>query len=106
MPGARGPGGRGRGRHDQRVEPGAAANGLPEALGRAPDGSLPGMLVAPDDPAALAGALRRWLSDTDLRQQLRRSARGRRTTLTGWAVTSELMSKILNGVPATCGGPA
>ncbi len=83
-----------------------AANGLPEALGRAPDGSLPGMLVAPDDPAALAGALRRWLSDTDLRQQLRRSARGRRTTLTGWAVTSELMSKILNGVPATYGGPA
>jgi glycosyltransferase involved in cell wall biosynthesis len=77
-----------------------AANGLPEALGRAPDGSLPGMLVAPDDPAALAGALRRWLSDTDLRQQLKRSARGRRTTLMGWAVTAELISKVLNGLAA------
>ena len=83
-----------------------AANGLPEALGRAPDGSLPGMLVEPDDPAALAGALRRWLSDTDLRQQLRRSARGRRTTLTGWAVTSELISNVLDGIPAASGGPA
>ena len=38
-----------------------AVGGLPEALGRAPDGSLPGLLVPPDDPAALAGALRRWL---------------------------------------------
>jgi glycosyltransferase involved in cell wall biosynthesis len=83
-----------------------AGNGLPEALGRAPDGSVPGMLVEPEDPAALAGALRRWLSDTDLRQQLRRSALGRRTTLTGWAGTSELISKTLNGIPTTCGGPA
>jgi glycosyltransferase involved in cell wall biosynthesis len=72
-----------------------AANGLPEALGRAPDGSLPGMLVQPDDPAALAEALRRWLSDADLRRRLRRSARGRRTTLRGWAATSELVSNVL-----------
>ncbi len=77
-----------------------AVNGLPEALGRAPDGSLPGMLVAPDDPAALAGALRRWLRDAGLRQRLRRSARDRRTTLTGWAVTSELISTVLAGVAA------
>ncbi|OLB81765.1 MAG: glycosyl transferase [Actinobacteria bacterium 13_2_20CM_2_71_6] len=77
-----------------------AANGLPEALGRAPDGSLPGMLVEPDDPAALAGALRRWLGDTDLRQQLRCSARGRRATLSGWTVTAELVSTVLHGVPA------
>jgi glycosyltransferase involved in cell wall biosynthesis len=74
-----------------------AANGLPEALGRAPDGSLPGILVEPDDPAALAGALRRWLREPDLRRQLRRSARTRRTTLTGWAVTSELISRTLVG---------
>jgi glycosyltransferase involved in cell wall biosynthesis len=76
-----------------------ATTGLPEALGRAPDGSLPGMLVEPGDPAALAGALRRWLGDTGLRQELRRSARDRRTTLTDWTVTSALISKILNGVP-------
>jgi glycosyltransferase involved in cell wall biosynthesis len=83
-----------------------AVNGLPEALGRAPDGSLPGMLVAPGDPAALAGALRRWLGDSGLREQLRRSARGRRATLTGWAVTSSLISEVLGRVPAACGGPA
>lgn len=72
-----------------------AVNGLPEALGRAPDGSLPGMLVGPGDPAALAGALRHWLSDAGERRRLRRSARDRRTTLTGWAVTAELVSGVL-----------
>jgi glycosyltransferase involved in cell wall biosynthesis len=75
-----------------------AANGLPEALGRAPDGSLPGMLVEPDDPAALAGALRRWLSEADLRRRLRRSACDRRPTLTSWAATSKVVSSVLNGV--------
>ncbi|HEX5541920.1 MAG TPA: glycosyltransferase family 4 protein [Micromonospora sp.] len=84
-----------------------AADGLPETLGRAPDGSRPGLLVEPDDPSALAGALDRWLNDADLRQQLRRSARDRRITLTGWAVTSELVSDILQHalVPAvrSCG---
>jgi glycosyltransferase involved in cell wall biosynthesis len=78
----------------------AAANGLPEALGRAPGGDLPGLLVAPDDPAAFARALRGWLSDTDLRQRLRRAARGRRGTLTGWAVTAEVVSTVLAGVAA------
>ena len=74
-----------------------AVNGLPEALGRAPDGSLPGILVRPDDPAALAGALQRWLGGLELRRQLRRSACGRRTTLTGWAITSKLISNALSG---------
>jgi glycosyltransferase involved in cell wall biosynthesis len=77
-----------------------AANGLPEALGRAPDGSLPGMLVRPDDRVALAGALRRWLGDADLRQRLRRSARDRRTTLSDWSATARLISSVLSGVPA------
>jgi glycosyltransferase involved in cell wall biosynthesis len=83
-----------------------AANGLPEAVGRAPGGSLPGMLVEPDDPVALADALRRWLCSADLREQLRRSARGRRTMLTGWEVTSGQISKVLDGVPAVGGRPA
>ncbi len=76
-----------------------AAKGLPEALGRAPDGSRPGLLVPPDDPVALAGALRRWLGETELRQRLRRSARGRRTTLTGWAATSKIIANVLAASP-------
>ncbi|MGW4466692.1 glycosyltransferase family 4 protein [Micromonospora sp. NPDC004704] len=83
-----------------------ATNGLPEALGHAPDGSLPGMLVPPDDPAALAAALRRWLDDAGLRDQLRRSARGRRGTLTGWAVTSALVANVLGSVLVTVGRSA
>jgi glycosyltransferase involved in cell wall biosynthesis len=77
-----------------------AAGGVPEALGYAPDGSRPGILVPPDDPAAMADALRHWLGGTDLRQWLRRAARGRRSTLTGWAVTSQAVSKILDGARA------
>jgi glycosyltransferase involved in cell wall biosynthesis len=69
--------------------------GLPEALGHAPDGSRPGLLVRPGDPAALAAALRRWLTDAGLRDRLRRSALGRRDTLTGWAVTAEVVSGVL-----------
>jgi glycosyltransferase involved in cell wall biosynthesis len=75
-----------------------AANGVPESLGRAPDGSLPGGLVPPADPGALAGALRRWLTGGDLRRRLRDSALGRRTTLTGWTVTSALVSDVLSNV--------
>ena len=81
-----------------------AVNGLPEALGHAPDGSLPGLLVEPD-PAALAGALRRWLGEADLREQVRRSARGRRGTLTGWAVTTVVMSNVLGAVLVESGRP-
>jgi glycosyltransferase involved in cell wall biosynthesis len=73
-----------------------AAGGLPEALGQAPDGSLPGVVVPPDDPAALAAALRRWLSEPVARTQLRKSARMRRTTLPSWASTARIVSKALS----------
>jgi glycosyltransferase involved in cell wall biosynthesis len=72
--------------------------GLPQALGRAPDGSLPGLLVPPGDPVPLAGALRSWLGDGDTRERLRRSARARRGTLTGWATTAAQVSRVLQGV--------
>jgi glycosyltransferase involved in cell wall biosynthesis len=78
----------------------AAANGLPEALGRAPDGSLPGLLVPPEDPVAMSAALRAWLGDAGLRGRLRESARARRGTLSGWPLTAETIAKVLIGVPA------
>jgi glycosyltransferase involved in cell wall biosynthesis len=71
------------------------AGGLPATLGRLPDGRRPGLLVPPDAPEALAAALRRWLDDDALRASLRQAARERRTTLTGWDVTTERVSRVL-----------
>lgn len=69
--------------------------GVPEALGRAPGGTLPGLLVAPDDPAALADALARWLDERHLRDRLRRAAASRRPTLPGWDVTAATLADVL-----------
>jgi glycosyltransferase involved in cell wall biosynthesis len=71
--------------------------GLPEAVGSAPGGGRPGLLIAPDDPAALAAGLRRWLSEPDLRRRLGRAARARRETLAGWDVTTALLADALSG---------
>jgi glycosyltransferase involved in cell wall biosynthesis len=72
-----------------------AVDGVPEALGHAPDGSVPGILVPAGDPAALAEALRRWLGDPDTRQRLRSAARDRRGTLRGWEVTTQTMADVV-----------
>ncbi|SCE98522.1 glycosyltransferase family 4 protein [Micromonospora mirobrigensis] len=74
--------------------------GLPEALGRAPDGRLPGRLVPPGDPDALAGALRDWLGDAGLRAALRTAARARRSTLTDWTTTSAALADALTKAAA------
>jgi glycosyltransferase involved in cell wall biosynthesis len=75
-----------------------AVGGLPEALGRAPDGSVPGVVVPPGDAAALAVELREWLSEPTVRTRLRKSARMRRTTLPSWASTARIVSKALSAV--------
>ena len=62
--------------------------GVPEALGHGEDGTRPGLLVPPGDPAALGAALRRWLGDAGLRERLRRAARERRASLRGWPATT------------------
>lgn len=77
-----------------------AVGGLPDALGRAADGSRPGMLVPPGDSAAFAAALRRWLTDTELRWRLRSAARERRVMLSGWSTTSLRISRILADLAA------
>ncbi|MER7107227.1 glycosyltransferase family 4 protein [Streptomyces sp. NPDC000229] len=72
-----------------------AVGGLPEAVGRAPDGSVPGALVPPGDPAALAGALRRWLSEPGERHRAKVAARRRRTALAGWETTTRSLARAL-----------
>jgi glycosyltransferase involved in cell wall biosynthesis len=71
--------------------------GVREALGA---GEVPGFLVPPEDPAALAAALTAWLGDATLRDRLRRTAAQRRTTLPTWAETAELVGQALAGVAA------
>ncbi len=76
---------------------GSSVGGVPEALGRAADGSTPGLLVPPDDPDALAGALRTWLEEPRRRARLRRSAASRRLTLPSWAGTTARVASVLEG---------
>jgi glycosyltransferase involved in cell wall biosynthesis len=78
----------------------AAVGGLPEAMGTAPGARRPGLLVAPDDPGALAAALRCWLTDAELRDALRSAARSRREALAGWRQTGGRLSALLAEVAA------
>jgi glycosyltransferase involved in cell wall biosynthesis len=76
-----------------------AVGGLPEALGTTP-GGLPGLLVPPDDPAALRAALAAWLRDAGLRERLRRAARHRRAELPGWETTARRLAAALTAARA------
>jgi glycosyltransferase involved in cell wall biosynthesis len=73
----------------------AAVGGLPEALGSTADGTRPGQLVPPGDPAALAAALGDWLGDERHRHRLRAAARQRRSTLRGWDQTTQEIANAL-----------
>ncbi|HET7821059.1 MAG TPA: glycosyltransferase family 4 protein [Ornithinibacter sp.] len=74
--------------------------GLPEAVGRAPGGRRPGILVPPDDPGALAGAVEQWLGDPGLRAHLRAATRARRASLPTWSGTSAEVDRVLAAVAA------
>ncbi|GHE77419.1 glycosyl transferase [Amycolatopsis deserti] len=81
----------------------ALARGIPvltsvetEALGRAADGSVPGIVVPPGEVDALARALRRWLTSPEWRSVLRRAARSRRGELVTWRTAARVMERILD----------
>jgi glycosyltransferase involved in cell wall biosynthesis len=71
--------------------------GVPEALGRTADDCVPGVLVPPGDPDALAAALRSWLLDPALRARKRDAARARRQTLPTWTQTAAAVAAVLEG---------
>jgi hypothetical protein len=72
-----------------------SATGAEEALGVAPDGTRPGVVVPVGDPAALRRELRRWLTDPRHRDRLRAAARARRDGLPGWDVTADRVRRAL-----------
>jgi glycosyltransferase involved in cell wall biosynthesis len=74
---------------------GTRVAGVPEALGTAPDGPAPGKLVEAGDAAALAAAIRDWLTRPELRERWREAARARRETLSGWDATARRVSEVL-----------
>jgi glycosyltransferase involved in cell wall biosynthesis len=73
--------------------------GLPEAVGRAPDGGVPGILVPPENSAAIAAELRCWFGEADVRRRLKAAARSRRAALGGWATTAQSLAAVLRRLP-------
>jgi glycosyltransferase involved in cell wall biosynthesis len=69
---------------------------LPDTLGHAPDGSVPGILVPPGDAVALSEALRRYLIDPSLRGRLREAARERRRHLEDWTTAARRLGTVLD----------
>jgi glycosyltransferase involved in cell wall biosynthesis len=73
----------------------ADVGGVTEALGHGAGEIRPGLLVSPNDPAALADALRGWLADAELRERWRQAARERRDALAGWSATATVIAGVL-----------
>ncbi|WP_017623873.1 glycosyltransferase family 4 protein [Nocardiopsis chromatogenes] len=78
----------------------STAGALPATVGRPGDGRAPGLLVPPDDAPALAAAIRRWLEDAALREELRAAARTRRAELRTWQSAARDMAAVLERLAA------
>ncbi|MFE4817073.1 hypothetical protein ACFRFU_11685, partial [Streptomyces sp. NPDC056704] len=88
--------------HQQHRHPtptGGGGGGRPGGGGRAPDGGVPGILVPPENPAALAAELRGWFGEADVRRRLKAAARSRRAALDGWATTARSLAGVLGRLP-------
>lgn len=71
--------------------------GLPATVG-ADEGTRPGLLVPAGDAAALACALRRWLTEQRLRDDLRARALARRASLRTWSSTAAIVADSVGAV--------
>jgi len=76
-----------------------AVGGLPEAFGSTADGTGPGQLIPPGNPAALAAALGDWLGDEGHRHRVRAAVRQRQPTLHGWEQTTQEIADALTAEP-------
>jgi glycosyltransferase involved in cell wall biosynthesis len=70
--------------------------GVYDALGVDADGEMPGLVVPPNDPFALADALHRWYADPELRRSLRTAALGRGSALEEWDVAARRLTQVLS----------
>lgn len=70
-----------------------AVDALPGTVGAS------GMLVPPENGAALRDALRAWLTDPELRARFRAAAQLRRDQLTGWDEPARRLTTVLTGEP-------
>ena len=77
----------------------SAVDGVPQALG----GQGAGLLVPPQDAAELAAALRRWLTEPELRGRLRRGALDRRQALAPWSSTARALAAALDATLTAAG---
>lgn len=73
----------------------AAVGAIPDTLGRAPDGSVPGIVLPQRDAASFAAGLRRWLTEPELPGELRASARERRRSMRGWTEAAGELATVL-----------
>jgi glycosyltransferase involved in cell wall biosynthesis len=79
---------------------GEAATGTAPSAGSSV--AVPGALVPPDDPDALADALRLWLTDVRTRSEWRRRALQRRLQLPGWDVTARRVASAIARASSPC----